>query len=181
MGGRGAVRPRMPFFGGGGIPFEPPHLQVAGPPVQVQVDVFDLSVLSEFVVDVLLRRLLVDAGDKKDPTLHRCGAAKFWGGVMANVGPPTTARGGKGGWGAEGSTAGVTQHTGRRGAAPHLQPHTEPTPPPSHPTSQPHTPSRYRCAPLTPHMSLYAPCAPSSTPYLSPVCYCSTVVAFPAP
>ena len=158
----------MPFFGGGGIPFEPPHLQVAGPPVQVQVDVFDLSVLSEFVVDVLLRRLLVDAGDKKDPTLHRCGAAKFWGGVMANVGPPTTARGGKGGWGAEGSTAGVTQHTGRRGAAPHLQPHTEPTPPP-----------------LPPHISaphaVPVPLCPSHAPYVVVVLLCPLLHPIPQP
>ena len=119
----------MPFFGGGGIPFEPPHLQVAGPPVQVQVDVFDLSVLSEFVVDVLLRRLLVDAGDKKDPTLHRCGAAKFWGGGYGKCGAPNNGPGGEGGLGGRGQhRRGHTAHREEGGCAPPAAPHAVPVP-----------------------------------------------------
>ena len=42
------------------------------PPVQVQVQVLDLAKVGELVHDVVLLRLLVDAGDEDDVTLDGC-------------------------------------------------------------------------------------------------------------
>lgn len=47
------------------------HLQVARPPVQIQMDVLDLSKFGKLVVDVLLCGLFMDSGDEQDPTLDR--------------------------------------------------------------------------------------------------------------
>lgn len=47
------------------------HLDVARPPVEVQVDVSDLAKVGKLVLDVLLGRLLVHAGDDDDPALDR--------------------------------------------------------------------------------------------------------------
>lgn len=47
------------------------YLYVTCSPVEVEVEVLDLSKVCELVLDVLLRRLLVDVRDQYDPSLDR--------------------------------------------------------------------------------------------------------------
>lgn len=47
-------------------------LDVACPPVEVEVEVLDLPEVGKLVLDVLFGRLLVDVGDEHDPALDGC-------------------------------------------------------------------------------------------------------------
>merc|ERR1719295_106784 len=46
-------------------------LEESRPPVQVEVNIFDLSILGDPVVNVVLLSLLVNTGHKQDPALNR--------------------------------------------------------------------------------------------------------------
>lgn len=73
------------------------YLQVACPSVKVQVDVFYLAVLCEFVMDVFFCRLLMNPRDKENPALHRCGVKGVR--VMPSTGCAPTSPGGSQGMG----------------------------------------------------------------------------------
>lgn len=48
------------------------YLQVAGPAIQIEMQVFDFSKLRKLVVDVFLRGFLVYTRHKQDPALNSC-------------------------------------------------------------------------------------------------------------
>ena len=48
------------------------YLDIARPAIEVEVQVFDLSVVGELVHDILLCRLLVDIGYENDPPFNGC-------------------------------------------------------------------------------------------------------------
>jgi hypothetical protein len=47
------------------------HFHVARPPVEIEVKIFDLAILSELFCHVLLRRLFMDISNQNDPPFDR--------------------------------------------------------------------------------------------------------------
>ena len=81
--GRGFARRAARGLGGGAWRY----LDEAGPAVEVEVQIADLAKVAEFVVDIVLLRLLVQPRDEHDPALDCCARrgvspGPCWGGRM---------------------------------------------------------------------------------------------------
>ena len=46
------------------------HLDVTGSAIEVEVQLFDVSVIGEQLIQIVLVRLLVQAGHSQNPALH---------------------------------------------------------------------------------------------------------------
>ena len=71
---------------------EKSDLDIAGPPIEVQVEVFDFSILFKLVCNVLFCRFLVDVCNHYDPSLDSWIRYFFQNRVWCNEGEERTSR-----------------------------------------------------------------------------------------